>query len=411
MWRISSLALVAFVGCSLVGSLNPNECIDDAGVDFHVDGGPHTTEVSWSSCDIAAAYRVISLDSDAGQCPDLPMPGEQLWVEQTGAKTGVMTMRLTRIALELNDKCLALGQSCRASADGGVWATASVFLTAQDSKRATLRWSGERIDHHLLAVCPGSARVELEPLGAQCVGDEQCEVPPEPERLEVTCGSRPFVRTDGQCAPNDDCGKEACRCAPGSTCVGLTAKSCRQPCDYFNDTCPMGQRCDATYLARNGFCRPEGHLQVGAICANDNDCVAPLTCLIGRTAPATLSSGVCAPRCTEFDACPSGFQCTNNLNGSAVGGCLLECFRETDCGAFGAGRVVQVAGQSVCVCVPLSGVPTYGQSCRATSCAPNQVCRQYNFGTLISMITCIPKCTSDDDCPLDFPTCDVGLCE
>ncbi len=215
------------------------------------------------------------------------------------------------------------------------------------------------------------------------------------------CGTP--VQQNG-CAVDLDCnpgGGNALRCDVGSaTCLCNT-----------NDACDDGE-----------YCNEQGSCQARAGCFSNDDCERPTFC--------DITTGVCLdPRnssknCSQDTHCPFGYYCDGQT-------CVPGCEDSADC-ALGYGCVINTCVEGACTtrldC-------DFGERCQSNHCAPGMDsvtctdCTGFsgqlscgsdgNHECLVNVgydpnnsrtnpeNYCVPKCNSDEDCPMGFDCNDI----
>jgi hypothetical protein len=212
---------------------------------------------------------------------------------------------------------------------------------------------------------------------------------------------------------NDNGGGACCLCASTSCgtsrtlapAAGTTVSSCATFCQAnYQGTCAGASASTVTGL---GVSCPSAE---GGVPVND----AGIDRVVTSPDGGTINASNFNVKCMVDADCGGGLQCLSDLGGGASfpnGICSLSCSSTNNpCTSLNAVCVTFTTGTpGICIESCDLGVPG---SLTAAKCQarPDEACQPVNFNSATSPVTCMPTCTSDDDCP--GKSCDpsLGVC-
>ena len=290
-----------------------------------------------------------------------------------------------------------------------------------------------------------------------CSGPEDCSADDCPAG-SASCICSEAEAGEGFCVPgcetDDDCAGDDAVCLPSGPCGasdgadggavdGGTADGGGDPGECTVDadcaaSCPIDESCVCMEPAGGGagFC-------VSA-CTADSDCPDGLSCDLasgrcgggggpggGAAAGGDPGGGGLPPleRCESTDECDPGKVC---LDGEGGGLCMTTCTSDAECTDEREPSCEETPDGAYRVCVPTGGGGTGGEmggemggggpggggegpsrcatdsDCGVTDCPEGSVdcvCRDFGGGA-----SCVPACSTGDECPTDLPFCEGGVC-
>jgi hypothetical protein len=222
----------------------------------------------------------------------------------------------------------------------------------------------------------------------------------------LDCGS---CRVDGDCAPGEGCVanrqtrrfecmasecEEDVHCFPGSVCRPVTTGATGS---VIRRCVPEGLRregetCDSLPVSPSGSCR-EGLRCIRQVCSAPCRLEEPTSCPSGFACTDSLDGPGCLPDCQRL-GCPEGQRCSRVRDNHYQ--CLVDTqgdCQETPCPEGERCNMRMSRGRAVFWCAPVCN------PLRADSCAEGQVC---GMGSA-TVSTCFRKCD-----PMDQDSCGPG---
>jgi hypothetical protein len=235
----------------------------------------------------------------------------------------------------------------------------------------------------------------------ECAGDgSQC--------IQGQCGGGQDVCCVGQCRTSipigGNCGNA--QCVPDAYCFNNVCQA-----GEVGDQCGGEQHCDDDHhCAPNSQCAAD--LSSGSVCAGDEECDLPQTCLGDDLPNSTM--GNCGDNYQAGDSCDGGCLAFGTLwcdqpNPNSLGTCRAipglgeSCVDSGSCGFF----LDCDPNSQMCVERAGDGVACTGNDCEFFLFCDNQITNQPN-GVCDSPRTSGAQCDSDDHCQSGI--CNNGLC-